>query len=89
MFLDLEKKEDNKPALMDSDGKKVTYGQLKAFAAEMENILPERCLVFILCRNSIGAVMAYLAALSNRIVPLMLGEANHHISRTFQTDLVC
>lgn len=75
MFLELEKKEDNRLALVDSSGRTATYGQLKAFIAGMPEMLPERCLIFILCRNSVGAAAAYLAALSRRIVPLMLGEA--------------
>lgn len=74
MFLELEKKEDDRPALVDSSGRSISYGGLKAFITKMFEILPERCLVFILCRNSVGAAAAYLAALNNRIVPLMLGD---------------
>lgn len=85
MFLELEKKEDRKLALIDSDGRTVTYGQLKAFAAKMSEILPDRCLVFILCRNSAGAAAVYLAALSNRIVPLMLGT---NIDRSLLQELI-
>lgn len=75
MFLELEKKDDNRLALVDSGGRMVTYRQLNAFIAEISEVLPDRCLVFILCKNSVGAAAAYLAALSNRVVPLMLGNA--------------
>ena len=75
MFLEIDEKQQDRLALVDSDGKKMTYGQLQDFIEEMSAVLPDRCLVFLLCRNCVGAAAAYLAALANRVVPLMLGSA--------------
>lgn len=72
MFLELDKKDRNKVAVIDDSGRTVTYGEIcdfsKAFAAQ----LPYRTLIFILSENKIGSLLGYTASLSNRIVPLVL-----------------
>lgn len=75
MFLGLEKKDGDMPALVDSGGSTLTYGQLREFCCGMAGIVPKRSLVFILCRNCVAAAAAYLACMESRAVPLLLGAA--------------
>lgn len=72
MFLDLDKKERERVAAIDDSGQSVTYGDICDFADEFANYLPHRSLIFILSENKIGSLLGYTAALSNRIVPLIL-----------------
>lgn len=75
MFLEIDQKEKEQMALIDHNGEILSYGQLKAFIDETAGLFPERCLIFILCKNCTGAAAAYLSALSNHIVPLLLGAS--------------
>lgn len=75
MFLDLHKKERTRIAVVDDSGQSVTYGDLCDFSQEFGTRLPSRSLIFILSENRIGSLLGYVAALSNRIVPLILSAA--------------
>ena len=75
MFLDLDQKDRNKVAVIDDSGSSVTYGGICDFSKEFANHLPQRSFIFILSENCIGALLGYTAALSNRIVPLMISAA--------------
>ena len=72
MFLDLDKKPKDKVAVVDDSGQSITYGDICTFADEFSTQLPKRTLIFILAENRIGSLLGYTAALSNRIVPLIL-----------------
>ena len=72
MFLDLDKKPSGSIAAIDDSGRRVTYGDLCDFAKEFAIHIPSRSLIFILSENKIGSLMGYVAALSNRIVPLII-----------------
>ncbi len=74
MFLDLDKKPKDKVAVVDDSGQSITYGDICAFADEFSTQLPKRTLIFILAENRIGSLLGYTAALSNRIVPLILSS---------------
>lgn len=54
MFLNLDKKDRSKIAVIDDSKQSVTYGYLCDFATEFKNHLPERTLTFILAENTIG-----------------------------------
>lgn len=75
MFLDLDKKPKNKIAAIDDSGQSITYGEIRDFAQEFAKHLPQRSLIFILSENCIGSLLGYTAALSNRIVPLIISAA--------------
>lgn len=75
MFLDLDKKERGRVAAIDDSGRSVTYGEICDFAGEFANQLPQRSLIFILSENKIGSLLGYTAALSSRIVPLIISAA--------------
>lgn len=72
MFLDLDKKPKDKVAAIDDSGRSITYGEICDFAKEFAKHLPQRSLMFILSENYIGSLLGYTAALSNRIVPLVI-----------------
>lgn len=75
MFLELDKKPKDKVAAIDDSGLSVTYGDICDFSAEFAKYLPQRSLIFILSENCIGSLLGYTAALSNRIVPLIISAA--------------
>lgn len=72
MFLDLDKKEQQRIAAIDDSGRSVTYGDIWDFSQEFAKYLPQRSLIFLLAENKIGSLLGYTAALSNRIVPLVI-----------------
>ena len=72
MFLDLDKKDQQRIAVIDDSGRSVTYGEICDFSREVAKYLPQRSLIFLLAENRIGSLLGYTAALSNRIVPLII-----------------
>lgn len=75
MFLDLDKKDRNKVAVVDDNGCCLTYGEICDFTVEFARHLSSRTLIFILSENKIGSLLGYTASLSNKIVPLILSAA--------------
>lgn len=65
----------NKIAAIQDDGTTITYKELEDFSQQVGRIVGERCLAFILCRNTIGSLASYLACLDNKIVPLLLDSS--------------
>ena len=59
-------------ALIDDEGKRLTYQELDDEGGRIANAVGKRCLVFSLCENSIGSAVGYISFLNNRIVPVML-----------------
>lgn len=84
MFLDLEKKNPDKVAVIDDSGRSITYGDICDFAPIFAGHLHPRALIFILAKNSIGSLLGYTSALSNRIVPLVISAKTE---RTLYQDL--
>lgn len=74
MFLDLEKKIQDKTAVIDDTGESLSYGQLCANATKLKEALPYRTLVFILAENCIGSLIGYTSFLSNHVVPLIISN---------------
>ncbi len=75
MFLEIEKKQENKIALIDSDGLRMTYGDIKEFSTAFERSISGRTLIFIRCRNCVGAIAGFLSAVNNHIVPLLVNDS--------------
>lgn len=75
MFLELDRKERQRIAAIDDSGRSVTYGDICDFSQEFAKHLPQRSLIFLLAENRIGSLLGYTAALSNRIVPLIISAA--------------
>lgn len=91
MFLDLDKKPKDKVAAIDDSERSITYGEICDFAAEFAKHLPQRSLIFILSENCIGSLLGYTAALSNRIVPLIISATTeeglyNHLYELYQPE---
>ncbi|MGE9549834.1 AMP-binding protein [Erwinia amylovora] len=71
MFWQLEKHAENQ-ALIDEQGCTFSYGDLAEACRQLEPYLPASGLVFILCRNTVAALVGYLACLRKGAVPLLL-----------------
>lgn len=74
MFLDIDKRERNIPALIDDSGAVLTYGELAKQTERIGGLAEKRALVFCLCKNCIGAAIGYFAFLNGGQVPLLLGN---------------
>ena len=59
-------------AVVTDDGRSLTYAQLAAECDKWAVDAPPRSLVFLLVKNNLESLIAYIACLRNRIVPLML-----------------
>lgn len=68
---DLEKYGDH-TALISDSGESLSYGELKNEGERLCEVISGRCLVFSLCKNSIGSVLGYVSFLNHRIVPVLL-----------------
>ena len=91
MFLELDKKPKDKVAAIDDSGRSVTYGDICDFSLEFAKQLPQRSLIFLLSENCIGSLLGYTAALSNRIVPLIISAATeeglyNHLYELYQPE---
>lgn len=74
MFLNLEKKDPAKVAVVDDSGECLTYGDLCNYSKEFAKSLPYRTLIFILSENCNGSLLGYTSALDNHIVPLIISN---------------
>ena len=73
----LKDKDAMRTAAVSETGEKLSYGDLLRFQEIYRQWVPERTLIFILCRNVTGALQGYVSSLCNGIVPLLLdGELN-------------
>ena len=91
MFLELDRKERQRIAAIDDSGRSITYGDICDFANEFAKHLPQRSLIFLLAENRIGSLLGYTAALSNRIVPLIISAATeegiyNHLYELYQPE---
>ena len=79
------KKYKNKTAIIDEFGNSLTYEELKNEANLLAEKIGHRCLVFSLCRNTIGSVIGYTAFVNNAIVPVMI---NNHLEEELLNNLL-
>ena len=71
MIWNFEKYGEN-TALIDDTGAYLSYGDFIGVRSEIESALDGRCLVFLMCENSIGAVAGYASFIESGIVPVLL-----------------
>ena len=72
-------------AVITEDSEYISYGSVVQAADRFRQQLGGRCLVFIVCRNSIEAIIGYLGCLRARAVPILIGE---NINREFLESLL-
>lgn len=75
MFLDIDKKDSQSIALIDNEGVRISYGELARKMQEAAAAIRPRSVVFILCRNTVGAMTGYLGFTDAGAVPLVLSAA--------------
>lgn len=73
MFLNLDKKKTDNILFIDDARAKITYGEMRDFVKSFGGKVGKRTLVAILCRNTVGGGAGFIACMSNRIVPMMIG----------------
>ena len=84
MIWDLEKYHDN-TAIIDECGHAMTYSELAEAGNRIATAVGGRCLVFSLCRNTIGSVIGYVSFVNADIVPVLL---NAHLERELLQGLL-
>jgi len=72
MFLDLDLKNGDAIAAVDDTGNEISYGELTQFTRDFYRSIGKRTLIFILSENYIGSLAAYVASMSNKVVPLII-----------------
>ena len=88
MFLNIDAKDPTALALKDNEGNQITYGELaKEMKRAGEKVVP-RSVVFILCKNTVGAMVGYLSSIEKGAVPLNLSnridkELFSHLMETY------
>lgn len=76
----------NNTAVIEEDGKRHTYADLKNECDKLANEIESgRCLVFCLCRNSYASLFGYVTFVNNRIVPVLLDA---HLDRELLHSLI-
>ena len=71
-MFELGEKDNVAVAAIDENENRITYGEIVQFSKKLNDVIPQRCLVFSLCTNSIGSLAGYASFIENRIVPLLL-----------------
>ena len=84
MFLELDRKGRHCIAAIDDSGQSISYGEICDFSKEFTKFIPKRAFIFLLSENCIGSLLGFIAALNNRIVPLIISAATenelyHHL----------
>lgn len=64
----------NNIAMIEENGKTLTYNELKKECEELVAVIGRRCLVFCMCQNMIGSVIGYLAFINSKIVQVLLNS---------------
>lgn len=75
MFLNIDKQKKEAVAMEDCEGQCLTYGELAEIMKETGKYISSGCIVFCLCRNTVGAVSGYLGLTQNEAVPLLLSSS--------------
>lgn len=74
MFLNIDKQEKGKDALLDNEGVRITYGELTEFVKYIGDQVEARSIIFILCKNTVGSVAGYLGFINQEAVPVTLNS---------------
>jgi len=74
MFIELDSRPESSVAAIDYNGGVITYGELCSFSKEFYSHVDKRALIFILSENRIGSLAGYIASITSKVVPLLLGS---------------
>ncbi|MCI8416930.1 MAG: AMP-binding protein [Lachnospiraceae bacterium] len=78
-------------AAVDEHKNQISYHELFLENCRLVERLKERCLTFILCSNTIGALIGYTTCINHHVVPLLLAEDMdkdllEQLIKTYQPD---
>ncbi len=74
MFLNIDKHQGDRPALIDNEGGHLTYRELAEQMNETGSRVASRSLIFILCKNTVSSVAGYLGFVEHDAVPVTLSS---------------
>ena len=74
MFLNIDNQKKASVALIDDEKNTITYGELAKKMVEVGQKVESRSIIFILCKNTVGAMVGYLGFIENEAVPLNLSS---------------
>ncbi|HIZ87220.1 MAG TPA: AMP-binding protein [Candidatus Coprenecus pullistercoris] len=74
MFLDLDKKPSDAPAVIDDSLEILTYGRLCSLVEDFGRRLPDRSLIIILASNTVGSMVGYLGCMASGVVPIIVNK---------------
>jgi len=94
MFLNIDKVEAGVIAAIDDKGQQITYGELAACPSGLVGVIEPRSIVFLLCRNTVGGLAAYVSMVENGIVPVTLAgsidkELFDVLFETYKPQYIC
>lgn len=72
MFLNIDKQQQDKLALIDNEESRVTYGELAELMNTLGTKVEPRSLIFMLCKNTVGSMAGYLGFVEHEAVPVTL-----------------
>lgn len=72
MFLNIDKQQQDKLALIDNEETRVTYGELAELMKTVGAQVEPRSLIFMLCKNTVGSMAGYLGFVEHEAVPVTL-----------------
>lgn len=84
MILHLDKRPHEAVAALDASGHTLKYGELLSFSEELEEIFPQRSLLFLLTENNVGGIAWSIGSINSGNVPLIL---NAHIEHGLYSNL--
>lgn len=74
MFLNIDQQKKTSIALVDNEGNSITYGELAEKMVMVGKMVEPRSIIFILCKNTVGAMIGYLGFIENEAIPLNLSS---------------
>lgn len=74
MLLDLDKRNPEAIAAIDSYGGRITYGDLLSLAEKIQETVGYRSLFFVLTKNNVGGIAWVMASILSGNVPLVLNS---------------
>lgn len=85
MFLNIDRQQQDKLALIDNEENRITYGELAGLMNTVGSQVEPRSLVFLLCKNTVGSMVGYLGFAEHEAVPVTL---NAKIDNELLTNLL-
>ena len=87
MILHLDRQPHDAVAAIDSSGHILKYSELLSFSEEINSLLPERSLLFLLTENNVGGIACSIGSINNTPVAVYQGQFSIRNRLTYTTTL--